>query len=491
MECVRQIMNVGIGYFNKQKASDFYFIFDSCTDATAGAIVNIMASALPQIFIVLLLSLMLFSLSVKLTALSIFLVTLSSFFLSSITKRVSIAGQEVIDNTFKYVNVLFDTFNGMKIIRLFNREKDIKSRFEKAVDSCNISTTKVVKLQGLVAPLFEMIGIGIFCVILFVGSYLVGSSEAFWLGILATFVVILSRIISPVRALIQSRTLIVEKMPAVHVLEHFLNTDNKLYVKTGNKKYEKLSEGILFRNVTFGYDPKDAIVIKEADFFIPKGGSVGVVGRSGSGKSTIVELLLRFYDPQKGQILVDGIDLKEFDINSWRQSIGVVSQDTFLFHDSIKNNISFAKKGAGEAEIEMAAKRAHAHDFIMELPSGYDTFIGDRGVLLSGGQRQRLSIARAILAEPELLVFDEATSSLDTESERIVQDALNEIGRGKTSITIAHRLSTVTNSDVIIVFDEGRIVDCGKHQDLMQRCKLYRKLVEMQSFEEELADGVQ
>jgi subfamily B ATP-binding cassette protein MsbA len=221
--------------------------------------------------------------------------------------------------------------------------------------------------------------------------------------------------------------------------------------------------------------------IKKASFIIPKGAKVGIVGSSGVGKSTTIELLLRFYDPQEGVILVDGVDLMKVDLASWRKLIGVVTQETFLFHDTVSNNIAFAKSDVTEEEIVQAAKLAHADEFIRGMPNGYDTIIGDRGLLLSGGERQRIAIARAILHNPEILIFDEATSSLDSESERIVQGALQKISENKTVIAIAHRLATIINFDQIILLEKGLIVHSGSHHDLLRQSELYRKFINMQT----------
>ena len=232
--------------------------------------------------------------------------------------------------------------------------------------------------------------------------------------------------------------------------------------------------------MTFGYNAGETIVLKNVSFRIPRGEKVGVAGASGAGKSTLSELLLRFYDPQEGQILVDGLDLKEFDIVSWRKKIGIVSQDVFLFNDSIRANISFGKPNASPDEIEEAARKAHAHEFIQEMPEGYDTLVGDRGVRLSGGQKQRIAIARAIILDPEILILDEATSALDTEAERIVQRALDDVASGRTVFTIAHRLSTIAHYDKILVMDSGQIVEQGRHEELLQKGGIYKRLVEMQ-----------
>jgi ABC-type multidrug transport system fused ATPase/permease subunit len=292
------------------------------------------------------------------------------------------------------------------------------------------------------------------------------------------------RVLPPALAFNQARVAIKGDLAYYREVNKFIEPQPEFYLENGRRMLKDFGESIVFRGVEFGYNPREAIVLKELFFEVPKGSRIGIVGPSGCGKSTIVELLLRFYDPQKGKILIDGFDLKDLDINSWRRRVGVVSQDTFLFHDSVRENMAFARPEASQEEIEQAAKQAYAHEFIQALPKGYDTLVGDRGVLLSGGQRQRLAIARAIVMNPDILVFDEATSSLDTESEQIVQKALDEVGVGKTVITIAHRLSTVYDSDKILVVDKGMIVQQGKHEELIkQETGLYQRLVQKQKMD--------
>jgi len=282
-------------------------------------------------------------------------------------------------------------------------------------------------------------------------------------------------------ALNQARVAIRGDSPSYREVFEFIDTCDKPYIASGKKKIEKFSDSIEFSNVSFKYSSREINALNNISFKIPCGAKVGIVGSSGSGKSTIIELLLRFYDLQKGKIAIDGVDLKDLDLYSWRSRVGVVTQDTFLFHDTIGANIAYSNPKATKREIEQAAEQAHAHDFIKQLPQGYDTLVGDRGVLLSGGQKQRIAIARAVLMNPDIFVFDEATSSLDTESEEIVQKALYEVSKGKTVIAIAHRLSTVYDSDTIIVLDEGRIIGQGKHKELINQGGIYSKLVQMQA----------
>lgn len=482
-DCNAQLMRVGMSFLNRQRLSDLQVLVDGYTESTAGAIVGLVGSSLPLLFTMSWLLILLFILSWKLSIVSIVLMSLATLALGSLSRRITQAGRDIIDRRYKFTRVLYDILYGMKIVRLFDRQGLMTERFKEADVAYNHARYRAAKLLGTVTPVFEVVGIGVLAAILIVGSLLIGDNSSVWLGVLLTFILILARLILPVRQLNQMRASISEKLPTLYELDAFLDGEDKGYMETGGEFFGGLVESIEFRDVTFGYVPEDAVVLRRMSFTVPKGARVGVVGPSGSGKSTITELLLRFYDPQEGGVFVDGRDLRCYEVGSWRRCVGVVTQDTFLFHASILDNIRFAKPDATDGEVEQAAKRAYAHDFISAMPKGYDTVVGDRGVLISGGQRQRIAIARAILGEPEVLVFDEATSALDTESEQIVQEALDAVAEGRTVITIAHRLSTVADSDLILVIDDGKIIESGAHCDLMAKYGLYRKLVQRQAIE--------
>jgi len=488
MQCVNQLMRVGINYFNKQRASDFQIVIDGYTESVTGAIVGLMGTALPQIFTTVVLLVFLFLLSWKLTVASLVLVFFVSLILHQVARNILRAAKMVYEAKVNFNRNLLDIITGMKLVRLFGRENYMVKKFESTVDASNATRFKADQLLKIVAPTFETTGIGLLAAILFVGSFVISFEKGEWLGVLFTFVVILSRMIGPMKTLNHVRATVIEKIPILQEIARLLSPDKKEYVASGTKKIKTLQEGIEVAGVKFRYNTDTSVVLEDLSFTIPRGSKTGIVGPSGSGKSTLIELLLRFYDPQEGKILIDGKDLRELDINTWRSLIGVVTQDVFLFNDTIAANIAFAKPDAKKEAIEYAAKKAHASEFIRELPQGYDTFIGERGILLSGGQKQRIAIARAVLANPEIFIFDEATSALDSESEKYVQEAIETIGQGKTVITIAHRLSTVFDSDKIIVLDRGRIVEQGRHGELFQQNGLYAKLVKMQDLEREIKE---
>jgi ABC-type multidrug transport system fused ATPase/permease subunit len=266
----------------------------------------------------------------------------------------------------------------------------------------------------------------------------------------------------------------------VEIVHDFLRRDNKPFMGNGSVIYKPLREGIHFNQLSFAYPSQPDLVLKDVDLYLPRGTTLALVGSSGAGKSTLADLLPRFYDPTKGCITLDGIDLREFDIKSLRSVMGIVSQDTYLFNTSVRNNIAYARPNATDEEVIAAAKRANAYEFIERLPLKFDTMIGDRGVLLSGGQRQRLAIARALVQDPDILILDEATSALDTVSERLVQAAIEELSRERTTLVIAHRLSTVQKADQIAVLEKGCVVEVGTHKELLSKGGYYSRLYEMQ-----------
>ena len=478
-----QLMNVGIGFINQGRQSHFQAIAVTMTEQI-GSMVSILGLLIPKLFTMVVLLTLLIMLSWKMTLISILMVLAASLLLYRLVHSSEQIGRKHTENIKNLNNVVLDTLLGMKVIRLFNREKHLMNRFDQDVNEYNNNLLALAKVRSSMQPIFETIGILCLSSILIVGSLIFTNNQTASMEVILTFCLIFFRMLQPALAINQARVDLKSLLPSFEEVNKFLESQGKLYLSNGSRDIQKFNNTIEWRNVSFRYNSQQAFVLNNISFSIARGTKVGVVGSSGSGKSTLGELLLRFYDPQEGDIFIDGKDLKQYDQYSWRRIIGVVSQDIFLFHDTIAANIAFANPNVDENRIIEASKRAHAHEFIQNLPQGYQTLIGDRGVLLSGGQRQRIAIARAILNDPQILLFDEATSALDTESEKIVQLALDEVGRNKTVITIAHRLSTVVDSDQIIVMEAGKVVQRGKHQQLLNQEGLYRQLVQMQNIEQ-------
>lgn len=486
MRCLQQLMRVGMNYLNHRKASDFQIIIDGYTESVTGAIVALISYAMPQFFITMLFSVVLFLVSWKFTLMALVLVICASLLVHYLARNILVASKISYDGRQVFNRGLLDIINGMKLIRLFSRQEYAERMFKNNVEVFNNAKYRSDQILLCVNPAFEAIGIGMLALILFFASW-VTSNDPGWVTNLFMFVIVLSRLIAPIKILNYSRTTIMEKIPILKEITELLDDQGKEYVVNGTVPFTKLKTSIDFNDVSFHYAPHLPVVIQRLGLRIPRGKKIAIVGPSGSGKSTLVELLLRFYDPQQGAICVDGVDLKALDMHDWRRAIGVVSQDVFLFNDTVHNNIAFARPDASPAQVQEAARKAYAHGFIDHLPHGYDTLIGERGVLLSGGQRQRLAIARAILNDPDIMVFDEATSALDSQSEQYVQEAIGQLGKDKTVIMIAHRLSTVFDADHIIVMDHGQMAESGTHQQLLVQDGIYAKLVKMQ----ELAQAIE
>lgn len=478
--CISELFRADMNYLHRHRISDFQNLIDGYTDSTTGAIVTLIGSIVSQVLTAILLVAILFALSWKLTLFSLIIALIASILLGTITAKILPAASIVYEARLIFSRGLLDIINGMKLIRVFNQQSCMQAKYEHNIEVFNRAKFRADCLNNFVSPAFETIGFVMLGIILLGASFLLGQNPNQMLGILLTFIVVVSRLIPPLKTLNQTRATVSEKIPTFIEILTFLSPEGKIYLKNGKRSPVQLKKGIRFSDVWFGYNPKECMVLQGVDFQIQRGQKVGIVGTSGAGKSTIIELLLRFYDPQKGAVLVDGFPLTDLDIDAWRKNIGMVSQDVFLFYGTIRENIGFSKEHASESEIIHAAQQAYADEFIRELPKGYDTVTGERGVMLSGGQRQRIAIARAILAEPEILIFDEATSSLDSESEKFVQKALDTVGKGRTVITIAHRLSTIFDSDQIVVLDAGKVAESGKHEELLKRNGIYKKLVQMQ-----------
>jgi len=376
-------------------------------------------------------------------------------------------------------SVLQETISGIRLVKASGTESYEESRFADGSNKYARSSLKMTRLALVAPPVTEVIGTLIAVLVLWVGAWQVLSSGTMTGATLLAFLTLVLRLLQPLKQLSQMRTTAQSSLASAERLFEILDSPAEFQRDPGTRDKAAFERDLRFENVTFAYE--DAIVLSGIDLIARKGEVVALVGPSGSGKSTLVDLIPRFYEPAKGRILLDGIDTREIKLPVLRALTGIVSQETVLFHDTVRNNIAY---GAGEkytqAQIEAAAKAANAHSFIVELPRGYDTMLGERGTRLSGGQRHRLAIARALLSDPPILILDEATSALDTESERLVQEAVDRLLQGRTVFVIAHRLSTVTHADQIIVLDRGEIVERGTHAELLAKRGAYSRLYTLQ-----------
>jgi len=398
-------------------------------------------------------------------------------------KRQSLQAQTLWSDTMAQVE---ETLGGLRVIKAFNAEKKMSDRFEGVTDRMRRKINRVNTRQASAHPVSEFLGTVMIMAVLAFGGYLIIRGKGLFGGRFMDasqfifFMIILYSVIEPIKELSRATYGIPKGLASMERINRILEAENPIREAPDAEGIKDFSDRISFEGVQFSYE-SGREVLKGVDLEIPRGKMVAIVGESGAGKSTLVDLIPRFYDATDGRITIDGKDIKSLKVKDLRSLMGNVNQDPILFNDTIFNNIAFGVENATEEEVIAAAKIANAHDFIMEKPEGYQTNIGDRGTKLSGGQRQRLSIARAILKNPPILILDEATASLDTESERIVQDALDRLMSTRTTIAIAHRLSTVKNADEIIVLHEGKVVERGRHEELIALDGYYKKLNDMQS----------
>ena len=433
--------------------------------------ISILISLVSMIFISPYLTLYIFLL-IPVAALGIVLISKS-------LRRSAEKSKTILAQLFALIE---ESLGGIKVIKAYGIEKFIGQKFQSTNQNLFIQNVKVYRKNDLASPATEVVVLGILMFILYLGSKLVFHNELSASAFIGYFG-IASQIIPPIKQISQAYNTIQKGLVSEERINRILNEPITITNDANAEEYTTFNEKIEFKNVHFSYLKGDkGFLLKDINLTIPKGKVIALVGKSGSGKTTLTDMLLRFYEPDKGEILIDGKNIQKIQIASLRQLISLVSQDSFLMNDTIKNNITFGKDYPDEAIIA-AAKMANAHEFISQLPDQYNTYVGDRGANLSGGQRQRISIARAILRNSPILILDEATSSLDTENEKIIQDTIQKIKHNRTIIIIAHRLSTIMNTDTIVVLNKGEIVEQGTHQELLNKKGHYFKLIELQNFQ--------
>ena len=473
-----KILDLPVSYFSEKRKGDLIARFSSDVLDIQWAVLSSVHRLVqdPLMIITTLVILILFS--AKLTLLVILLLPVSGFIISRIGKTLKKPAQAAKKEIGVLLSQLEEHLTGMSIIKAYVAEKRVHKHFKDSNQRYFKYMNQTMFRRDLSSPVSEILGALILIVIVWYGGNLILNTNELEADFFITYIVLFYQVTVPAKSLSNAFYDIKRGEASADRILEILETENPMLDAPDAKEVEEFNKVLKLENVSFRYEEK--MVLNNVSLEIPKSQSIALVGQSGSGKSTIASLINRFYDPVDGMISLDGQDIRLFKQRSYRNLIGFISQDAILFNDSILNNIAFGVEKATKEEIIEAAKVANAHEFILETESGYDTVIGDRGMKLSGGQRQRLTIARAILKNPQILILDEATSALDSESERLVQDALEKVMKNRTSIVIAHRLSTIQHCDNIVVMREGSIIEQGKHEELLQLSGVYKKLVELQ-----------
>jgi subfamily B ATP-binding cassette protein MsbA len=485
-EVYLQILHISYEDLNQRRDSDWQLILNSETGRASSAVFGVV-TMVSSFFNMLVYIGVLVAVSWQMTLVAGILLGLVFVVLTSLVRLAEKMGNRRLEAALKVQYGTVETLNAKRIIRIMHQQDYEQKRYFKALRKMQSTLVYLKVVNQASRELVEVLVIGLLALLLLLGGFVLDVDQKALIPIISTFILILYRMLPHVLSLNTQRTAISSDFASISSVVGVLNTSDKHYVQDGNQPFNGLRERIVFDDLSFQYVNRDGPALNNISFEIQHGETVALVGSSGAGKSTIADMLTRLYDPQQGRILVDGVDLRDLRLADWRQRIGVVSQDTFVFNDSIAFNIRYGALHVTQEDIERAAKYANAHDFIMELPQGYQTRVGDRGVLLSGGQRQRIAIARAILRDPQILILDEATAALDTKNERLIQAALDNLSANRTVLVIAHRLSTIINADKIIVMDKSRIVEIGTHENLLARGGHYAELYHAQFEQPEMA----
>ena len=476
----RKITELPLGFFSEERKGDIIARVSGDVNEVETSIMSSLDMLFKNPILIIIYLIGMIVISWQLTVFVLVLLPLAGYVMGQVgkkLKRKSLEGQQQWGGLMSQIE---ETLGGLRIIKAFNAEKKIQARFESSNDRFRRTTIRIYRRQQMAHPMSEFLGTATIAIVLWYGGTLILSNHStIDASTFIYYLVIFYSIINPAKDLSKSVYAIQKGLASMDRIDKILKAESNINDPADPKKIE-LNKEIRYNNIWFKY--QHDWVLKGVDLVIPKGKTVALVGQSGSGKSTLVDLLPRFYDVDKGSITIDGMDIRDASLYDLRGLMGNVNQEAILFNDTFFNNISFGVEGATLEQVKEAARIANAHEFIMASEDGYNTNIGDRGGKLSGGQRQRISIARAILKNPPILILDEATSALDTESERLVQEALENLMRNRTTIVIAHRLSTIRNADEICVMHEGEIVERGRHEELLDLNGYYKRLCDMKSF---------
>ncbi|HOD25758.1 MAG TPA: ABC transporter ATP-binding protein [Bacteroidales bacterium] len=480
-----KVLNLPLGFFSEEKKGDIISRMSNDVTEVENSVMSSLDMTFKNFIMIIIYFTTLLIISWELTLFVLVLLPVAGFLMGRVSKQLKKPSRESQAQWGELLSQIEETLTGLRIIKAFNAENKIKANFNRQNETLKRTTKRIIRRQQLAHPMSEFLGTTIIAIVLWFGGSLIlsESSHTITAPVFIYYLIIFYSIINPAKAFSQAWYNVQKGLASMERIDRILLTENHIADPEHPVDIKGFTEAIEYKNVSFKYQTEP--VLENIDLKISKGQTVALVGQSGSGKSTLVDLLPRFYDVNSGQILIDGIDIRQVRVKDLRALMGNVNQEAILFNDSFYNNIAFGVKNASIEQVVQAAKIANAHDFIIATEQGYDTNIGDRGSKLSGGQRQRISIARAILKNPPILILDEATSALDTESEKLVQEALENLMKNRTTIVIAHRLSTIRNADLICVLHEGRIVERGTHKALLRKKGHFKKLYDLQALKEE------
>lgn len=480
MNIFEKVTDMHLGFFSNERKGDLISKMTNDIQEVENSIVQSLRVVFKEPATIILFFAVLFFMSVKLTLFTLILIPVSGAVIGGITRRLRKSAMDSQTSLGRIVNILDETIGGMRVIKAFGAQQYVMDKFDAETNSYADLNVSMARKNELASPVSQFLGVFVVAgILLYGGNLVLNNNSQLGASEFIAYIIIFTQVLNPAKEISRALSSIQRGLASAQRIFEVIDTTPAIQDKDDANDLGAFTESIAFDHVSFTYG--EELILKEVSFVLEKGKTIALVGPSGGGKSTIVDLVPRFYDPIAGKVLLDGRDIREYRMRDLRKLMGIVTQESILFNDTVLANIAFGMHQVSEAEVIKAAKIANAHEFIVGLPEGYGTNIGERGSKLSGGQRQRLSIARAVLKNPPILILDEATSALDSASEKLVQDALGRLMVNRTTLVIAHRLSTIQHADEILVINQGEIAERGNHEELLGREGLYKKLSSMQA----------